>query len=451
MYARIASKYRDLTEISGRKIDDEGLRSLSMVSNPYLTSIEFGKSLSIKDSSITRLCKGCPCLKKLQLACKDSDLTDESVRSIVKYCPGIEDLSLVGWTKITDASMTFLRALASLKSLNLYLCSRYTSLRLTNAGVQSLLRSRGANLEELTLSIMLARDGYHFFDDALLRCIGECCPYLRVFIVFESAQSNVTEASFITLVQGCPLLETFSLWCTALTDALLFQLSERCPRLSKLSLSRGNYTNAGVIEVTSKFTSALVELELISISDLTDQSLLSIAEHCRKLRKLVITTSHNYTDRGLCQLFASCAELTEVCLQDLSKITDLSILNLVQSCPKLRDLSIHDMYSALTEKAAAYLVNLLELQTLDLGHCDISDQTLESLARYCRQLRTIDILGCTLWTKQGLIALLTHGKRLTYIHIGIRPTPEIDAAYLTRRPSSRRLKVDFSEYDIMWL
>ena len=168
VYARISSKYPDMTEISGDEIGDEGIRALSIDSNSSTVSIKFNKCTAIKDSSVTRLYKGCPLLKTLLLTnvWEISEVTDESVRSIAKYCPYIEYLSLAGWLELTDASVTLLGTFTSLKSLNLSCCWD-----LTSAGVQSLLRSSGANLEEL---ILCENDQSvcSFCDAELLRCVG---------------------------------------------------------------------------------------------------------------------------------------------------------------------------------------------------------------------------------------------------------------------------------------
>ena len=339
--------------------------------------------------------------------------------------------------------MTSLSTLVSLKELSLSDCSG-----LTSAGVQSLLRSRGANLEALTLSdpvyMSVDHDDCSFCDDALLRCIGECCPNLRVFAVRIGAESNVTEASLITLVQGCPLLEKFWVYCEALTDAFLFQLSERCPRVSKLTLWHGNYTDAGVIAVTSQYT-MLVALELIDIAHLTDQSLVSIAKHCRGLKTLALRSNDHYTDAGLCHLFASCTQLTDVLL-DLSRMTDRSVLALAQGCLMLSCLVLQaDL--VLTEKAIAYLATLHELQSLDIINCAVPDAALESIARHCHKLRYLALIGSTLWTEQGFVALLTHAKRLAYLQVtDFELTPKAKAAVLTRRPSSRRLGVQLDSY-----
>ena len=439
LYSRIASTYKDLIEISGSLIDDDGLLALSMVSHPSLTSFKFRKC-EICDTSVTRLCKGCPLLKTLLLTCQDSELSDESIESIVKYCPGIERLSL-GWTVITDASMAYLGTLTSLKHLNLSHCRG-----LTSNGVQSLLRRTGANLEELVLSDCDEDDdNCDFCDAALVQCIGECCPNLRGFVVQIGIESNMTDVPLITLVQRCPLLETFSVWCETLliTDVLLVALSEHCPHLSTLSLWYGGYTDAGVTAVAKKCTE-LMELELFGIADLTDRCLLSIAANCKQLQKFGLRDSNHYTDRGLCHLFDSCTQLTDIYLRSLSRMTG-TILALAQCCRGMRMLELSHN-AALTEKTIVYLVTLQQLETLTVGNCSsLSDHTLESVARYCPRLRTINIYGCPLITEKGLIALLTYGKRLRSIEIiGIKLTPETHAAYLTRRTSPHRLKVQLN-------
>ena len=447
LFARIASMCKELTEISGSMIDDDGLLALSKVSHPQLTSFKF-RQCTISDVTVTRLCKGSPLLKTLLLTCQESELSDESIDSIVKYCPGIERLSF-GWTLLTDASMTSLGTLTSLKHLNLSHCWG-----LTSTGVQSLLRKSGACLEVLILSDRNEDYGNcDFCDAALVQCVGECCPNLRDFVVQIGADSNVTDASLISLVQGCPLLETFSVWCDTLliTDSLLVALSEHSSHLSKLSLWYGGYTDAGVTAVAKKSTE-LVELELFDVYDLTDHSLLSIAANCKRLKKLGLRGNDHYSDRGLCQLFASCMLLTDVCLRSVSWITDRTILALAQCCRGLSGLQLFDN-PTLTEKAFAYLVTLQELESLILGSfATLSDRTLESVARYCPRLRTINICGCPLVTEKGLIALLTYGKRLTLIEMkGIGElTPETQAAYLVRRTSPHRLKVQL-KYATFWL
>lgn len=175
-----------------------------MVHNSTLTSIEFTKA-KLSGVGLTRISTGCPYLKKLLLACGNGrDVTDEAVRSLAK-CPKLERLSLLHWTKITDASIITLISLSMLKEINLSRCSG-----LTSGGVQSLLKSN-RNLRVIILSSYMYYRSCKFCDYSLLNCIGECCPNLREFAVKIDPESMVLEAFLITLFKGCPLLEKLTL------------------------------------------------------------------------------------------------------------------------------------------------------------------------------------------------------------------------------------------------
>ena len=443
LYTSLVLRYHNLTEISGRQIDDSGLRALGMVHNSTLTAIEFSK-VSLTGVGLTRVCTGCPNLKLLLLACEnDCEVTDEDARSLAK-CPQLEKLSMAKWTKITDASITVLASLSLLKGIDLSNCSG-----LTSGGVQSLLRSN-RNLETIILSNRDALSFCTFCDDDLLSCIGECCPKLRKFEVDIDPESTVaSEASLIALFQGCPLLESLLLLYEKFSDTGLCQLANYCPCLNSLSLIDGSYTDVGIIAVSSKCIN-LTHLELHRQLNITDASMISIAEHCRLdvLHQVAITS---FTARGLCRLFEACTELTSVTLEGLPLVTDRSILTMVRRCPKLSLLALN-ANDGLTEKSLLGLVGLEDLGGIQDLLVDngsyITDEIVAILARNCSKLKTITLTECPNVTEEALVALLTHGKHLTEIEIdycSVELDQEMSDTYLTRRPSARRIKVDLGD------
>lgn len=439
LYARIAAKYPDLSEISGSVIDDKGLQALSLVYHSTLTSIVVNKATIISDNTILRLCKGSTSLTKLCLTTSNSVLTDDSVCSIATCCPKIECLSLEGWTNLTDAAMVSLQSLGCLKDLNLSYCTS-----LTSDGVQSLLSSVGARLEVLILSHSVESDKCKYCNDALVRFIGQSCPVLKNFVVEISTESDVSEASVIALIVKCPLLETLNIFYENLTDSFLSALADHCPNLLVLALLTGNFTDAGFQALTSKCTK-ITELTIRHQGDLSDQGINSIATHCKYLQKLDLAYTYLITDRALCRLFESCTQLTHVSLEYLPLITDRSILTLVHRCPDLKSLSLFCM-KRLTDRSILALVALEKgVETLYIDRCvTLSDDTIRSLSRYCVRLKDINLVLCPSVTEQSLIALLTHAKLLRSIDItecGVKLTPEL-TALLVKRPSPRRLKVD---------
>ena len=449
LYAKLVTRYPSLAEISGSKVDDQGLLALSMVSNSTLRNVRFTNS-SITDRAVDRLCRGCPDLLTLglEIAVPHNDevdedvgqtfVTDESVHSIVKHCPSLEKLSLAGWRSITDDSMIALSALKSLKAINLSYCSG-----LTNVGVQHLLRNNGANLEELTLSQPQEDDPCLYCNDALLHCIGECCPKLREFVV--EIAFPVAEASLIALAQGCAELEVVDIYSEAVNDPFLVILADCCPHLRKLFLYYGNYTDIGVIAVSSK----CAKLKVLALQNISDCSIISLAKQCPSLSELYLDQPDLITDRGLCLLFPSCIHITDLGLHNMPLITDRSILSFVQHCSTLELLEVRNC-AGITDKGINLIIALKRgIKYFTIESClTLSDDTIRSIARHCHRLCSIEIVGCPLVTEQALLALITHGKRLIDITIkscSVCISTQFAIAHLGERDAVSDLDVDLGE------
>ena len=439
LYERIAVRCPNLTEVIAKRIDDQGLLALSMVTYSTLTDLSIRHGV-ITDGAVDRLCKGCPYLTRVSLGFWN-DLTDASVRSIVKYCPGIEHLSLGGWTKITDEAMMALLGLKLLKEIDLSDCSG-----LTSAGVQGMLRSAGANLEVLTLSVGSDYDECEFCDDALLRCLGVCCPKLRDFCTSVGLNTNITEATLVALVRGCPQLENFQVFCNKVSEAVWVNLAVSCPRLAKLDLSYVDITDIG-FNALSRQCKQLTSISLHDGTYMTPKSFTTNLMHCNGLKELDLHSISWLSDQSLSSVLGSMPLLTEVKLSCLPLITDRSILVLMRSCPKVKQLWLFFL-TGVTDRSIATFVTLEELDTLSISSCpSLTDHTIRSLACHCKKLNYVNLTNCSLVTEQGVIDMLTEGERLTYISItscNVIHTTELDE-HLQRRSSSRRLKVDLSE------
>ena len=415
-----------------------------MVRDSTLASIEFSKAL-LSRIGLSRVCTGCSNLKKLLLTCEhDAEVTNEDVCSLSK-CPQLECLSLARWTNITDACITVLSSLCYLKEINLSYCSGVTS-----TGVQSLIRSN-RNLEVIILSDRANYDYCKYCDDVLLKCIGECCPKLREFVVeINPVSTVVTEASFIFLFQGCSLIDDLMISFGKLSDAGLSVLATHCPYLKKLVLYDCIYTDVGLIAVSSNCTK-LTSLALHGTANITDNSIISIAEHCN-IEELYLFYTKAVTDRGLCLLFGACKGLKIVELHGLRLVTDRSILSLFHCCPKLKHLNLNDK-KRLTEMAVLGLLGLEYsggIEDLVFKYSSyLTDDLVAIVARNCSHLRMITIKFCPQITVKSLIALLTHSKRLIQVDIldcEVEVTQSIIDTYMIRRPSSRRININLGDF-----
>ena len=439
----MAAKYPNLAEVKGSYINEAGLRALGSIGGSALISVEF-EIVEANDDAIGVLCKGNPNLKHLSLTlAAESPVTAERVQSIVKYWAGLESISLVGWQHISNASLHLLSTLPCLKEISLSHCKS-----LTSADITSLPSLMGANLEVLKLFSWanLPSVEHAYCDNDLLQSIGECCPKLRHFLFDSRSSLDITEATFTTLFQGCPLLE--ALECTHLPDVALLSLAEYSHSLCTLKLTADWYrtgcTDAGIVALTSKCTK-LRYLRLDYAQQLTNASILSLAEHCTGLEVLLLTAPTLITDHAMCRLFESCTQLTRLCLDSTPLITDRSIDILTQFCPRLKDVTLRNLPRVQQKTIVALACNLPELQVLEIEYFRyLSNTTIRLIAQQCKSLKHILILNCPRITVQALIALHTYGKRLVAIEIkncAIKLTPKIIDTYLTRRPITRRVQV----------
>ena len=394
------------------------------------------------------LCKGNPNLKCLSLSIQYSDrckVTDESVRSIVKYCPKLERLSLVGWNGITNESLVLLRTLTCLKEINSTRCSGFAddfeSLKgLTSTGLMGFIRSNGANLEVIKLHEALSTLGGNITcDNALLQCIGECCPNLRV--LDTKLESDITESTYAALFRGCPLLETFI--STNTTDTALALLAEYCPRLEKLVVSDAACGDTGIVALTSRCT-ALKSLRVQFADQLTNSSILSLAS-LSGLQELTLVKLTSVTDDAMCMLFESCTQLIDVCLTAAPLITDRSIATLVIRCQRLKRVAFSDLAAVtqLSMTALAFLVPTLESLDIVRSRC-LTDDDVSLIAQHCKRLKHIEICFCPLITPQLITSLLAQGKQLTkidVIHCSVDVNSRYVRSYHNRLPAARNVVV----------
>ena len=108
IFSRMSKAFPNLVEISGKNIDEAGLRALGTLNGSCLSNVQFDRiginDGNLLDKAIDAFCKGSPNLKRLCLTdwnVIDSHITDAAVKSVVKYCQQIEKLSLKDWTDVT--------------------------------------------------------------------------------------------------------------------------------------------------------------------------------------------------------------------------------------------------------------------------------------------------------------------------------------------------------------
>ena len=389
--------------------------------------VEFDDCKDADDIGVIDLCKGSPNLKKLSLRyrCENLSLrgrvgfTDAVVLAVTTYCPDIEVLSLNGWSLVTDAAMSYLGNLSSLKEVCLCLCPN-----LTSTGVQNLIKANNNNLEVLILSEIV--DQYlcpaePFIDAALLTCIGNHCPRLiKLHVTIPEEGSDVTDESLTAMLAGCPLLEELTLGEFNKPNNTMHALAAHCNHLKRLMLVTVELTAAGVALVC-EHCPELQSLKLMQCTRLIDgdNAVFAIAAHCPKLQEFALTCSTVH-DESLCALFKACADLRAVRLELNIWVTGQSTATLLEYCPKLQYLrfevfectDINSLGIATYGKALEHLEVIGELQA--------TDDPVGLISKGCPRLKTFILHSYYDVTERTVRAVLVNCPHLVELRVRAR-------------------------------
>ncbi|KAK6931768.1 Leucine-rich repeat [Dillenia turbinata] len=142
--------------------------------------------------------------------------------------------------------------------------------------------------------------------------------------------------------------------------------------------------------------SSLQSLDVSFCRKLTDKGLSAVALGCHDLRSLHLAGCRFITDGLLKALSENCPNLEKLVLQGCTNITDSALTGLVSGCQLIKHLDINNCsnvgdsgISTVSQACAA------TLRTLKLLDCfKVGNESILSLASFCRNLETLIIGGC---------------------------------------------------------
>ena len=401
LYTRLITAYPHLIEIKAQSVSDKLLRKLGGTS---FKVAEFQVSRA-SNISIKKFCKRSPNLISLSLEEVDDEYTatSQAVHSIAKSCPRLEKLTLSDICRLKDKSGYYISSQCHLRELDLSECDG----NLTD-GIHSVVEKCPQ------LEVLKFQSFRHI--DSIIRCAGNKCPSLRVFIC---AGCYVTHAAVVALVQGCPLLEELDLGYYNASDEVMHAVADNCPRLKVFNMgvkSDGLLTDQGLIALW-RGCPDLIQLILLNKQAVTEATLLSFAEHCHKLQMVRVKHKSLACSSALCVLLASNPGLNSVTL-DCSGLIHEVIVALAHACTKLETLSLEDC-SHLTAEPLGMFFNRrcsFSLKHVHLANCTcVSDTHIDTLAHHCTRLESLSLNNCPNVTECSLASLFEFGKRLKTI------------------------------------
>ncbi|KAI6645638.1 F-box/LRR-repeat protein 20-like [Oopsacas minuta] len=325
----------------------------------------FEYQINIRTSVMRPISKRCGgFLRSLSLRwCKNVE--DDSLRSLTKYCPNLEELDLNGCIAITDSAGVYLsERCRKLKKLDIRSCTRITDITLSQ--------------------------------------LGQGCPLLEN--VSLSYCSQITNKGLYRLTQNCVNITNLHLdYCANIDDVGLTHIANNCPRLHTLSVTFCmRVGDTGVREISQK-----CEIEHLSLShcDISNISLQAIGQFCPQLKSLCVSNCVRLTDTGFQALSQGCRQLENVDLEECVLISDITLNVLARYCNKIKSLTLSACdqitdqgIKSLTEGEAA----VETLQILELDNCPLLTDTSIDYLMYCAPLNTVYLYDCQQISRTGI-------------------------------------------------
>lgn len=156
-----------------------------------------------------------------------------------------------------------------------------------------------------------------------------------------------------------------------------------------------------LLHVLTSYCPTLQQIKLNDRRNLTDNGLRSIAENCRNLTTFSANGCRNFTDDGVIYLSKLCTGLKKIHLGWLS-ITDNSIISLSEHCKDLVEWNVFGCVN-LTDASVASIVKHHSTccEVLNLNYCScLTDASVLTIASHCSVLTYLTLLHCNKVTER---------------------------------------------------
>lgn len=363
----------DLRGCSSLHTDFVASMATVMKNNPTIQSITMSNCNKMEDAAVKVIINNLN--RSLEeLDCLPHTLSDDSLAGIANSCPYLKRLNLHGCSRLSGEGLIQLsQGCTKLECLDLSYCSTLSK------------KPDNESLWTLPTSLVkLSLCGVRLDDERILvECVQrlKCLKSLRLCGV-----SCLNDKNFEQILQfvGKNLVKLdISGTTTCLTDESLSAVTKHCMSLEGLNLSmckditcrpliplfqdtsrssllRKLYLSCREIDVDVLFVvaSTCYNLEILDMAGLacvTNDLLISLAEHCPKLSKLGIKGCSEVTDMGVCAVARRCP-LKKIVVSGINNLTDKSIFTLANQCCNLEELYVNGC-SLISPTTLRYLVD----------------------------------------------------------------------------------------------
>ncbi|MBN3309836.1 LRC29 protein, partial [Amia calva] len=400
-------------DLGRTSITPEALKSLAQVEGLILEELSLQGCKELTDTAIAVLCKHQPRLRSLDLSwC--TELSDRTVLAIASSLKDLQHLHLRRTWRITDKGLSELMKLRDLQTLDLSECNHITGSEMVKG-----LSSVGGRAKLVSLSFQSCT---YVRDLAMFSLVQGLGPSLRVLDLTSCLYlTDLSVRAIATFLPGLLVLRLG--WCKEVTDWGLLGIVEPTKEYDpdrqkedkgpKFSRTFGNMGFFSPPRMPFDDKPRLVtEEDLGQFREKEGASLRAL----RGLQELDLSACNKLTDSSITQV-VHFPELRRLSLSMLSEISDQSLVSLSQHCRGLTSLSLSHCVQVSDQGLASAAPRLHRLENLQLACCDrISDRSLDVLAQHCRKLRTLDLSMCKNITMTAVESLQSQLPFLENIH-----------------------------------
>ena len=412
IFSNIFVRYTNLSELRAPSVYNLGRLSIPPISEqiyPNLHVIDF-TSGTLTGEEVIKLCQRCPNLQSLSLGLARLSFTDTSMKAVVKYCPSLHNLVLIGGF-LSATTLTYLTQLPHLTHLDLSTYNMFTTI-----DVQTFIKSH-TNMRHIEVFKIGITDTNY---SAVLHTISTYCPMIRELSCRKDEYNlellvYTPDEAVLSFIRSSVYLEVLDIADYSPTDAVLCAIAECCPLFNYTVLNGPNktYSDRGLIAL-SRGCPRVTQL-LINNNTITDTAVLSFAQHCHELEFIQVINNDLVSSHSLCDLLSVNTGLTRVRLGDCDGLNDSVMYTISQYCPKLTDLILHDCEHYTEDSLITLVTHCHMLKEVYLDNSTVSLPFIDMLTRQCKQLRTIRLKNCIHINIQCIILLLKYSKHLIYI------------------------------------
>ncbi|XP_077194195.1 F-box and leucine-rich repeat protein 13 isoform X2 [Paroedura picta] len=389
-----------------------------------LQTLNVSKCQGLNDELMRLVSEGCPALLHLNLS--HTDITNGTLRLLSRSFSNLQYLNLAYCRKFTDKGLQYLgsgRGCHKLISLDLSGCLQisvdgFKNIAKSCSGIQHLTINDMPTLTDRCIQALVGKcqkiisiefnEAPHVSDIAF-KALAEC----QLVKIKIEGSNRITDLSFKLMNKHWPSLDRICMPdCQKITDTGL-KLIAPLANIAVLNLSDCmRISDAGIKSFVEGFAGLKIrELTLANCSNITDGSLIKIAQRCTSLVYLNLRSCQALTDSGI-EGLAILPSLTHINVSGIA-VSDQTLETLGKH-GKIREITVSECKSISDAGIKRFCMDVRHLDYMDFSFCrQLSNHSVKHLSLNCHKLTSLSMVGCPRVTDAGIQYL---GAVCTYLH-----------------------------------